>query len=168
MHLDEAEIYEKLKTEDIALLALREDTLTMFTKDKILESILGKASAKRLEQLFPTLYDLRKSLEILQIMKEAWIAGSIPELYNFLSDCANRLSTSPNEAILSPPNSSGGAASPSNGNPGVSPPVPSGSRVQLGKVRRMGQSKAKAEGEEDGKKLKHRRGACKNMTEEEY
>ncbi|KAJ7435535.1 hypothetical protein B0H11DRAFT_1937471 [Mycena galericulata] len=140
MHLDEAEIYEKLKTEDFALLALREDTLTTFTKDK----------------LFPTLYDLRKSLEILQITKEAWIAGSSPELYNFLSDCANRLSTSPNEAILSPPDSSGGAASPSNGNPGVSPPVPSGSRVRLGMVRRMVQSKAKAEGEEDGKKPKHR------------
>ncbi|KAJ6617809.1 hypothetical protein B0H10DRAFT_2380371 [Mycena sp. CBHHK59/15] len=122
MHLDEAEIYERLKTEDFALLALREDTLTTFTKDKILESTLGNASAKRLEQLFPTLYDLRKSLEILQITKEAWIAASSPELYNFLSDCAA--------------NSSGGAASPSNGNPGVSPPVPSGSRVRLGKVWR--------------------------------
>ncbi|KAF7372320.1 hypothetical protein MVEN_00092200 [Mycena venus] len=90
INLNEYEIYNILSS-----MLFRGDCLTEFLVGRLVESIVGKADARRLEKLFPSPQKLSQSLEIVRDTKEAWCSGH--DLPSFISKTLSQLN------LLGPP-----------------------------------------------------------------
>ncbi|KAJ7862511.1 hypothetical protein B0H14DRAFT_2740244, partial [Mycena olivaceomarginata] len=90
IHVDENEIYEMLRG-NVALLVFNGDALTNFLIGRILESVVGTDSARRLRKLFPSIRELSQSLAAVHDTKAAWTACNNNDLSAFIFEILSRI-----------------------------------------------------------------------------